>query len=823
MEPLIDSFVIVEESKEVFPELATIHLGSVEAEEKSQIKEHADANISIHPGFTSSPFKRWVNSLRPRKTSPTYQPQRHVEGWLDTPRASCDNKYLSPPEQQWEQLSRTSSHLGVVKTPSTSIASQSAVRSRRNTQSSSNTKSFHSAFRGSIDSLRPNLSSIDEEAQNRAVQRVQVLQEILTTEADYAFDLKALTNLLVLISARPEIYHNVQRIRETHESFLRRIREVSTISSLCEAELERVTLQAQKRSHTVDLSLKAFQNRSIGTHKLKTSVSCRLKELAGEAKEALRVAQELNVLSESFVYYKEFCENYKLLVEDTSLLRKSVKNWPEFEQGIEALAKSAASMETRPHYENKALCLSDILIKPVQRLFKYPLLLERLLKWTHIQDDPSAHDGIRQVLKSVRERISEVNEANTIAHNKTLVEKTFLLQEMLDSKSVRIVDIYKQLGPINLCGVLHVTYQASRRVTGAFMVCALFKHHFFVAQMNDEYRKLQPLACFYIPDVRIDSLSNGKGLEYFCIFSWKLLLQLHGEKFELVLSASSAAEEKQWKTGILKSAAASIDVPHAVSSELRRNSFSALDLVPLQNVSNLTPQLSRRPSLQTMGLPRVRSDLPPIIIRKTHCPHKHSQTQPIAGELDRPQVAPSDPASIITARRQERIRLERAISPIYTRETLSYPGMFLAAGDILFGSGSIMRHLSMRTKRYKRSSSINLPTTLHNLSEPQGIDKIEDKMHSTRRRKRRDASDFSHSLEHEKSWMLHRDNVSFLSRSKTVRARTSNPTPQPQPQSKGDKSSEQSETLPWKGIWSMFNSMSLRRSKKNSRQSLGGA
>jgi hypothetical protein len=64
---------------------------------------------------------------------------------------------------------------------------------------------------------------------------------------------------------------------------------------------------------------------------------------------------------------------------------------------------------------------------------------------------------------------------------------------------------------MTLCGVLHVTYQASHQVTGAYMVCVLFKHHFFLAKMNDEYRKLHPLACLYISDVRIDSLANGKG------------------------------------------------------------------------------------------------------------------------------------------------------------------------------------------------------------------------------------------------------------------------------------------------------------------------
>lgn len=381
------------------------------------------------------------------------------------------------------------------------------------------------------------------------------------------------------------------------------------------------------------------------------------------------------------------------------------------------------------------------------------------------------------------------------------------------------------------------------------MVCVLFKHHFFLARMNDEYRKLRPLACLYISDMRIDSLTNGKGMsykkiyqvvssftnaligyDYYCVFSWKLLFQLREEKFELVLSASSAAEEKQWKTGILKSVAASVDVPNAISSEQRRCSFLALDVMPEEEVPELVPQLSRRPSLQTLGtigMQRARSNLQAIIIRKTHCPHKHSQTQQIDGELERYKI-PSFVSQPLTfmARRQERIRLERAILHIYTRDALPYPGMFLATGELLFGSSSIMRHLSLRSKRYNRSSSINLPATLQNISEPQTIDEADEKTQKPDKRKRRDASDFSHSLDHEKGWTLHKDSALLLGRSKTMRVKNSPRTsynPSLQPEAKVDKSPESPEVpLPRKGIWSIFNSMSLRRSKKNASSNLGG-
>ncbi|KAL4947289.1 hypothetical protein BDW69DRAFT_190326 [Aspergillus filifer] len=833
----VESLVTVEESKEmVEPPVIPIASPGFD-DEKFTFPDCVSAKTSIDRCTTfdrvripaPSPFKRWVNSLRSRRM---YGQESHIEDWEFIHRGNGD-QVNNPPrpgslEQQWEKLSGRSSHLGTTKTATMSIASQSVIRSRRTTQSTLNRSK--SDFRNSMELSVSH--SIDEEAQNRARKRRQVLQEIITTESDYIFDLKALTNLLLIISARPEIYHNVQRVRERHESFLRQIRILVPTSNLSRAELERMMNCPQpKRPYAVDLSIKALQSRSLRTQNQKASVNRRLKELASEANEALLVAREIKNLSHSFINYKEFCENFELLYEDTALLRRSIRDWQGFEQGIEALTKSTASMETRSLYDNKSLCLNDILIKPAQRVCKYPLLLQELLRWTHIQDDPSAHDEIGHILDSVRETLTEINEATSNTLNKDLVGKTFLLQDMLDLKAVTFNDIYKQLGPMTLCGVLFVTYRAStqpRQVTGAFMVCVLFKHHLFIAKMNDDYRKLRPIACLYISDVRIDSLTNGKGYDYFCEFSWKVLFQLEDEKFELVLSASSAAEEKQWKTGILKSAAASVDVPNAVSSELRGSSFLILDLVPEEEVSDVTPQLSRRPSLQTLGTTqRTRSNLQPIIIRKTYCPHKHGQSQQVGGEVERPKVPPPVPQPFtITARRQDRVRLERTISHLYTRDVLPYPGMFLAPGEIWFGPGSIMRHLSLRSKRFQRSSSLNLPTTLQNMTEVQAADEAEDKTQVFKKRKRRDASDFSHSLEHEKSWVLPKDAALLIGRSKTLRVKDSprsSCNSSSQPAARTDRGSENSEVSLRKGLWSIFNSMSLRRSKKNARPSLSGA
>lgn len=72
-------------------------------------------------------------------------------------------------------------------------------------------------------------------------------------------------------------------------------------------------------------------------------------------------------------------------------------------------------------------------------------------------------------------------------------------------------NIYKQLGPMVLCGVLHVTYQPREYIIGEYMVCVLFNSYFLLCRVNDDYRRLQAVACLYVSDIKFDTLQNGKG------------------------------------------------------------------------------------------------------------------------------------------------------------------------------------------------------------------------------------------------------------------------------------------------------------------------
>lgn len=67
-----------------------------------------------------------------------------------------------------------------------------------------------------------------------------------------------------------------------------------------------------------------------------------------------------------------------------------------------------------------------------------------------------------------------------------------------------------------LCGVLHVTYQSPEYIIGEYMVCALFNSYFLLCRVNDDYRRLQAVACLYVSDMKFDTLRNGRG-EYWVL------------------------------------------------------------------------------------------------------------------------------------------------------------------------------------------------------------------------------------------------------------------------------------------------------------------
>lgn len=107
-----------------------------------------------------------------------------------------------------------------------------------------------------------------------------------------------------------------------------------------------------------------------------------------------------------------------------------------------------------------------------------------------------------------------------------------------------------------------------------------------------------------------------------------------------------------------------------------------------------------------------------VVIKKTHYPrHTEEPVVQAEGEIERPKTPVDRSALTLTARRIDRIRLERLISDAYTGDLLPSPGMVLGRGD-LFRRGPIMRRLSLRPGFTRRSSSVS---TFHSRTGSTGV------------------------------------------------------------------------------------------------------
>lgn len=161
---------------------------------------------------------------------------------------------------------------------------------------------------------------------------------------------------------------------------------------------------------------------------------------------------------------------------------------------------------------------------------------------------------------------------------------------------------------------------------------------------------------------------------YGCLFSWKLVFPHCDGQYELVLSASTGTEEKQWTSEIMKSTKRIEPVPW----EPRRYSLLTLDVVPFERSAGL----GRRSSVHSLSTSCATNNLRHVIIRKTHYPNSPEDViHQIEGEIERPKVSSPQGAVSIAPRREDRIRLEQSISEIYTHDALPFPGMVLGQSD----------------------------------------------------------------------------------------------------------------------------------------------
>lgn len=417
-----------------------------------------------------------------------------------------------------------------MKTASVTNASFSIVhRSSRFGRSTDSYRLRGSQPRYSIDSDRPlSSNSFDDAALRRGFKRQQIIDELISTEEAYISDLKALvylySTLLASASSIPSkirvaIERNVTGILHIHEGILARFHDARLRAAArrwADTEVP-ARLGNQKKSH-LQRTERDTQLRYLPIHRrVRSSVDST--EAFGphprhsgsaEPIDVFEITSILKAAMKSFHAYEEYCANFEIIGHE--LQKHNPQLWPTYESGIESLARVIMAIDQRQMNNRRGLTVSDLLIKPIQRLTKYPLLLEQLLNNTPVADAPGTHVELEIVLQSVRDVVQMVNLARENPYTRQQIQRKWLLQDRLELSRLGITsEQFRSLGSVELCGVLHIAYQTSVTISGCYALCVLFNEHFLIALPVGATGKFEAMALIQLSDIKIETPVNGKG------------------------------------------------------------------------------------------------------------------------------------------------------------------------------------------------------------------------------------------------------------------------------------------------------------------------
>jgi hypothetical protein len=599
---------------------------------------------------------------------------------------------------------------------------------------------------------------LDERILQRGLHRWNILAELIKTEEMYVEDLKMLINVYIgLVSSlssmtdltRRAIRRNLGDIIDLHESLLVELYKVIPGMALTfdmTARLQRIS-PARSLDHIYSTGpMQGYTNNST-RHSVDGGVRSIIKPdpsifmQTADPALAATVAKLFESRLHAFFAYEEYGAKYERVLREVAA-SKSLPLWSAVEKGVESLALSIASDNDKTFQAKKGLTLGDLLIKPIQRVCRYPLIFDQLHEATPVCDGPDSQGTIDRVRYRLRETAKEINRATNDPKMRDRIEKTWLLQDrlVLRNNALESSDI-RLLGHILLCGALHVAWQKrDAMIEGEFMAVFLFRSHLLFASAEKGGTHLHVVIAVLLSDVRVESANSGKGLTcYSAPFSWKVIFESEHRLFELILSACSAREEEEWKSKIIERANAESQL--SIDGNPRGHDRSAcvgIDIMPIGEVFGQPGTLTRRISLHRADK-RSESSMVPVIINNTFSlAERQSSLSPIqavpninsispgTGEIVSPPISRSQSLinmtriPVLSPRRSDRIRLEDALADIWTRDDLPYPGMLGSHGSssgstrreglVMTAAGNMMRklsHVSMASTFTRRSSSLH--------------------------------------------------------------------------------------------------------------------
>ncbi|KAF1809617.1 Dbl homology domain-containing protein [Eremomyces bilateralis CBS 781.70] len=581
---------------------------------------------------------------------------------------------------------------------------------------------------------------IDEAAWSRAVQRRKILEELVSSEESYIDDLKALTNVYFTLLAsthttsaktKGSVQRTLAELQQLHQDLFRELQLIFPYSDTGQGKSSDSNRPRRPR-HTRWRSDDGLPNRVRHLHFRKhgrysldsyDTTDPRFQGSIADGRQAAAVARVFNIFMHRFFTYEAYASHLDIMNHDVSSTNKSIPGWNSYERGIEVLSISLSSLNHREMGNKKALTFADLLIKPVQRICKYPLFFAELCRQTPVCDDPESHEQIQKALSRLQEMAQAVNKARDDAKKRKMIETTWKLQDRLvftEEHHLPAGMVLRLLGHVMVCGVLHMAFETPAEVKGTYAVCVLFKSYFLFAVPMKHSSSYSVWAVIHLSQCTLEAVDNGMGLQcHTAPFSWKLVFEHQSKLYELILSACSENEEEDWKRHLETQIVS--ESSEASGTGSAGDIFSQLigGLKPFSSIFDgfeQPPQTGTRVPIQRAATVGPRSSPHQVIIRTTYAQSTTGEAKVQASIGRSKSHLSSASIPILAPRRSERIRLEHALADVWTRDALPFPGMSgrRQENTLRASANSVMRKLSMASI----SSNISKRLTSHGRHSP---------------------------------------------------------------------------------------------------------
>ncbi|KAL8981066.1 MAG: hypothetical protein Q9205_004030, partial [Flavoplaca limonia] len=705
-------------------------------------------NNSAGPRNSNS-FKRWIEHLRPlplkRKKTLTVRQERWPLDESPNDDKSMGGRKTHHGRRVDNELKPQSStniidvaNVAVAERPIGSPTPKPLRRSNLFSRSNRSSRRSEDRAGSSAESNTYEVAALE-----RTTQRQKALEELIVSEAGYIADLKVLIHAyLTLLGLAPnvpqqtssQIQQNVTEILALHEDLLLQIQHfiIEPVPRTARRELPVQPKQSRRRSihgHQITAAITGLVHTARNSHDSSRPINCKENSMPADTRNVTEVARIFSKTLNRFFVYEEYGAKYELMLRDMSSTSKSIANWHAFERSIEALANSLASSSGSEESARKGLSFEDLIIKPIQRICKYPLLFEDLYRNTLDEDNAESRAELRGVLLQLLETTEEINQATNDREIQARIQRSWYLQDLLILPDADTVPAsLRLLGHAILCGVLYVAYESETEVCGAYMLCVLFKSHLLLAIPQSDSFRYNVIALIGLHGSQIGKSGDGRGLQcHTASFSWKLIFEHTQQLYELIFCACSRDEEEAWTQATAHYTEKSSHRQENDATLLQPlHTFLGLHANPLGPVFGMPGTLTRRLSIQRAATVHARTNGAQVIIRNTTAVKEDKEG--VSHSLGRSKsMMTASRVPILAPKRIERARMESSLADVWSRDRLPFPG--IKDNHIRASASSMMRKISRAsfsstfskisssTTSFADARSIASSTDLHKIGE----------------------------------------------------------------------------------------------------------